>query len=205
MKKSANNIFKNFFCFVLVISSFFCNSGFPQSAPLTHFGSMVEPFKEKGLHITAKAYTSEESKTYLDQNLLKAGFQPVQITIQNNTERIYILSRQGIDTPIAQSRQVATSMTMLAIPRSIGLKVASLFFWPFAFPSTIDSILTVKSHQKMKRDFQSKAIKEYPEYILQYSTLHRVIFLPRDPKVDTFTLHLIDYQTQQMQSFPIKI
>ena len=84
----------------------------------------------KGLNVTAKKYTPDESKEYLNRNLMSSGFQPIQITIQNNTGDSYNFSKEGVSLPSASVAKVAFAVSKKALPRSIGLKVASLFSGP---------------------------------------------------------------------------
>ena len=112
------------------------------------------------LHVVAKAYTSEESQKYLRKDLLRRGYQPVQITIQNNSAEEFSLSTGSVDLPTAEPSKIASKLLHSTIPRSIVLRVASLFFWPLAIPTTVDSMITLKSYKTIKNDLQSKLIKK---------------------------------------------
>ncbi|NGX59587.1 MAG: hypothetical protein KR126chlam3_00739 [Chlamydiae bacterium] len=208
MKKFFNQLFKLVFCIIFIFSAFFFISERDAYHPqeiLPYVGSIAEPFREKGVHITAKTYDVRDSKAYLDRDLLQVGFQPIQITIQNNTDQAYLLSNQGVGIPTAETNQVARYVTRAAIPRAIGFKVAGFVFWPFLIPGTIDSIITCKSHIKMKRDYHAKSIKDEEEHLPPYSTLHRVIFLPTNQKFEEFTLHLKNQKTHRFSPFQVKI
>ncbi|MBI2743245.1 MAG: hypothetical protein HYX48_04935 [Chlamydiales bacterium] len=153
--------------------------------------------ESKGLTVTAKRYTSSESSDYLDQNLLKLGYQPIQITIQNNTSTTYELSRDGISLPTASPNRVALSISAKSLPRSIGLRVASMFFWPFMIPSTLDSIATMKTHYRIHKDYTAKSVKEKDEAIAPYSVFHRVIFVPKKGLKETLTVTLLPKEDRE--------
>ncbi|MCX6991419.1 MAG: hypothetical protein NTX49_10240 [Chlamydiae bacterium] len=142
------------------------------------------------LHVIAKAYTSEESKKYLRKDLLRKGYQPVQITIQNNSAEEFSLSSGSVDLPTADPSKIAHKLLHSAIPRSIALRVASLFFWPFAIPSTIDSMITLKSYKTIKNDLQSKLVKK--EVIAPYSIYNRIVFVPIAEFKGSFDVTLIE-------------
>lgn len=207
MKKILSNIFTAIFCVIFLISSLFFITQYHAHHPsaLTYIGSVAEPFREKGVHISAKAYDAHDCKAYLNQDLTQLGFQPLQITIQNNTDKIYGLSTRGLETKFTEGKNVAGYVTRTAIPRAIGFKVAGFFFWPFIFPSAIDTMITLKSHQRMKKDFSIKSLKDREEWILQYSSIHRIIFLPGSQVPEEISLSLTEYQTGKQSSFLVQI
>jgi hypothetical protein len=204
MKK---NITKLIIASIIGFSSVFFLSGYEVYSPeIPQFiGSVSQPFKEKGVHITAKAYDGVESKEYLKKNLLQLGYRPVQVTIQNNTETPYLLSQEGMEISSAKGSEIAGAITRCSIPRSIAFKVGGFFFWPLMIPATLDGVYTFKNHVSMKRDFHAKSIKEEGELIPPYSTVNRIVFLPWDQVPEEFTLYLENYQTKKMSPFVVKI
>ncbi len=207
MKKQFKNLFKAVFFSTAIFSAFFFITEFEAYRPkiMPFVGSMAEPFREKGVHIQAKAYNSHDSQAYLSRDLLEQGFQPVQVTVQNNTAQGYFLSKKGVEAPHATTGEVTSHVIRSAIPRSIAFKVAGFFFWPLIIPGTIDSIMTFKNHSSLKKDYSAKSIKEEGEYIAPYSTMHRVLFIPQKDYSDTFTLHLQEQKTGHFSPFEVKI
>lgn len=155
----------------------------------------------QGLNVVAKTYTPTESRNFLRRNLLKSGYQPIQITVQNNTPNSYNLSAEGISMPTATPGKVAGSVSKKAIPRAIGLKIASFVFWPFMIPSTIDSIHTLKTHILLYKDYSAKSVREKQEIVAPYSTYNRVIFVPLKEVRETLTVTLIDQESDERLSF----
>lgn len=207
MKKQFKSACKAIFCGITIISVFFFITEFEahRPKPPQFIGSTAEPFAQEGVFIQAKAYSARESQTYLSRDLIERGFQPVQVTIQNNTARSYYLSNQWVDLPNATPHTVASYVSRSAIPRSIAFKVAGFLFWPFLIPATIDGILTIKSHLKMRGDYHAKSIKDTEEPLIPYSTVHRILFVPKEKYSDEFTLHLKDQKSGQFTPFHIKI
>ena len=146
--------------------------------------------RSDSLHVVAKAYTPEESKKYLNRDLIAKGYQPIQITIQNNSANEFSLSSGSVDLPSAEPSKIATKMMHSAIPRSIAFRVASLVFWPFIFPSTIDTIATIKSYKILKNDLQSKLVKK--EVVAPYSIYNSVVFVPVKEYKESFDVTLIE-------------
>lgn len=160
--------------------------------PMAALSSSMIAFatEAKGLKVTAKSYSKGESKKYLNRNLQSLGYQPIQITVENNTTDAYLLSRDSISQPNDLARKVASKVIKKALPRSIGLKIASLFFWPLMIPSTIEGIYTLKTHAQVRKDLSAKGLKEAGEEVAPYSTYNRVIFVPKDEVRETLTVTL---------------
>lgn len=167
--------------------------------------SVVTPFHHEGVYIQAKAYTVQESQKYLHRDLPSRGYQPIQISIQNNTPQVFALCNQSIDMPLVTGKQIAGRVLAESIPRAIGFKIASLFFWPLMIPGTIDSMITLKSHHKIKKELTSKSVKDYQEIILAYSTINRVIFVKRGDYEPHFHLSLVDQETWKTYYYDCEI
>lgn len=181
--------------------------GFRQGPIAALSGSLVAFATEaKGLKVTAKSYSGSESKKYLNRNLLSLGYQPIQITVENNTRDSYILSRNSISQPCVTAGKVASTMTKKTLPRSFGLKIASLFFWPLMIPSTIEGVYTLKTHKQVKQELTAKGIREDGEEIPPYTTFNRVIFVPKKELRETLTVTLNPKKDQERAySFTHKI
>lgn len=205
MKKHFHNIFKVFFLTVATLGMLHLSSEFDayHPKPLQYFGSMVEPFKNEGVHITATIYDSYASRNYLHQNLISYGYQPIQITVQNNTPHIFLFSKQGVGLESVSAGDVASTITRGAIPRSIAFKIVSFFFWPFMIPSAIDTIKTWSTHVRLHRDYEAKSVKNCKEAIPPYATVHRILFVRSEHLKKNFNLKLQEYGNRTPYSFSI--
>jgi hypothetical protein len=164
---------------------------------------IAQPLEKEGLHVQALAYTAQESKQYLKENLLSKGYQPVQISIQNNSAYPIGFGDLSVDLPFVSGSEVATQLLKDTIPRAIGFKVASFFFWPFLVPSTIDTFIVYKNQKKLRHDYAAKTVKAYEEILPPYSTLTRVLFVKQSDYKPDFTVSLQDKETGLMHHFPI--
>jgi hypothetical protein len=176
-----------------------------------HFSSLPAlametlPFVEanKDLRLSAKPYNPEESKLFLKRDLLSRGYQPVQITIENNSPSAYQLSLDEMKQKQVSPRELAMKVLQGSIPRAIGLKIASLIFWPFAIPSTIDSLRSIHTYNDLKKDYTAKQLKD--ETIAAYSTQHRILFLNKHDLKDPLTLILKDNEDGSTSTFLLRI
>jgi hypothetical protein len=155
------------------------------------------------IQIAAKAYNAEESKKFLKNDLLKWGYRPIQISIDNQSPDSYSLSPDSIELPSVDAKKVAKIAIKASIPRSIGLKAASLLFWPFAIPSTIDSVKTFHSYSILKKDLSSKVVKQ--ETVAPYSVFNRIVFVSSDKYQDQFDVTLVNKETLQSQIFHVDL
>ena len=151
------------------------------------------------VRVIAKAMSPGESKQNFGHDLISRGVQPLQLSIQNNTGDEYSLCPSSVDLPRIDVSKVAFKVTKSSIPRAIGYKIASFFFWPFIVPSTIDSIRVMSHHQKIKKDMKAKSMKE--EVVASYSVFNRVLFVPKDKFKESFTVTLIDIESLQATEF----
>ena len=161
----------------------------------------VAAAEEPGVFITSKAYTPEESKKHLDRDLQSRGYQPVQVTIQNNTADTLLYDEASVSLPSANPSKIALKVSKTALPRAIGYKIAGLIFWPFMIPGTIDTFRTFKAHKRLKRDLKARAIKE--EAISPYSTVHRMIYVPMAEFKEHFTIKLTDFNSLRSKTYEI--
>jgi len=167
-----------------------------QSHPLKPVTSDLLPtfaLNHTKLSVVAKAMSPEESQQNFGHDLISRGVQPLQLSIQNNTSNEYSLCPSSVDLPRIEANKVAFKVTKSAIPRGVAYKIASIFFWPFMVPSTIDSIRVITHHQHLKKDLMAKSVKQ--EVVAPYSTFHRVLFVPKEEFKDTFKVTLIDLET----------
>lgn len=155
--------------------------------------------KERGLWVTSKAVSKEESKLVLQRDLVSKGYQPVQISIQNNTPKTYLIKTDNLAGIKVSSQTLANEVLKSAIPRSIGLKIASFFFWPLAIPSAIDGIHTMHTYSSLKKDYQAKELRN--EQIPPYATINRILFVKSDNYKPPFHIKLIDYHSGEVLEY----
>jgi hypothetical protein len=158
-------------------------------------------FLAEHITLSIKALTQEESEQYLTKDIIRWGYQPVQVTIENGSPDPYAFSPKSIDLPLVSSSKIAKKILSDSLPRSIGFKVAGFIFWPFAIPGTINSLLTHKSYKKFKKNLSSKSVKE--EIIAPYSIFHRIFFISKEDNKEPFTITLQNQETLADQVFQI--
>ncbi len=179
------------------------NQGSLQTGPLSTLLALKGGFlQQERVILSVKALNAEESKEYLQGDMLAWGYQPVQVTIENNSPDPYFLSPDSVELPLIQSEKVAKEILKKSIPRAIGFKVASLFFWPLMFPSAVDSLMTLKSYNSLKKSLSSKLIKE--EMIAPYSVINRLFFVKVENYQDSFVIKIQNQETLEDKVFQLE-
>ncbi len=154
------------------------------------------------ISISVKPLTSEESEKYLKNDLLKLGYTPVQITIENQSLDPYLITPNSISLPLAKPKDIASAAKRSSLPASLGLRIAGFIFWPFSIPSTMHGIKTMEAYQKAKKELSIKSIKE--EIIPPYSTMNRVFFVKQDEYKDSFSVTLVNQETLESKIFSVE-
>ena len=128
----------------------------------------------QGIEIASKVVSKEDQFV---KDLSSSGYTLIEIEIKNQTNKEFNLSQDSLSLPQASTKEITWGITKKAIPRSIGLKIASFFFFPMMIPSAIDSLVTYKNHRSLKSDLKVKTLKKDGETLLPYTTTKRFIFV----------------------------
>src|SRR5690349_14684883 len=103
--------------------------------------SASQPAPSSGIVVTAKAFDSSDCKRYLDRNVLREGYQPVQLYIQNNSSKSYIFSLNRFSLPFARPEQVASTVHTSTMGRALGYGIPGvLVAWPLIIPAVVDAM-----------------------------------------------------------------
>ena len=187
---------KNLLLITAVVGSFLLLGSWTETS-LSLQSPQVQ-IQNTGLQIAAKTYDSEKSKQNLNRDLLSKGYVPVEITITNQTQKSYTLSRASVNLPCATAKEVTWSFTKKTFPRSIGYKIASFFFWPFSIAGSIDSIRVIKNHRNLNKDFAAKTLKDDDEIIPPFSSVIRVLFVKKDGFQKEFSVALQEVGAKEL-------
>lgn len=188
---------KKFFYLKLVILAGSCLFlGWSSHHHVRHLAPVLTAFdpQEKTIDIHVKALSQEESKRVLGYNLLDKGVQPLQITVQNNTPYAYSIAPEAIGLECLDEKKIFNQMKKSMGLRGAGLKVLSVFFWPFIIPTTVDSLHRFQGNKALRKNFKGMAMKE--EMIPTYSTLNRLFFIPKEGVKEKCAVTLLTAEKQ---------
>jgi hypothetical protein len=165
------------------------------------------PFHAEDKGLVTSARVLQDTENHFVKDISSKGYILLEIEIRNQTNKEYELSQESITLPYASPTDIAWSFTKGSIPRSIGLKIASFFFFPMMIPSTIDTLVTYKNHRALKHDLKVKTLKKDGETLLPYTVTQRFIFIKESDwqewtKAKNFDITLKESQTPLFLTIP---
>jgi hypothetical protein len=159
------------------------------------------PWKGRDVIIVAKAFNEEDCKVYLDRDVIAKGYRPLQITIENRSDRSYLFSLNRVSLPCACVEDVVQQVHTSTFGRAAGYGAAALFLWPFAIPAVVDSVRSARANESLDGDFVSKAAKD--QVIEAHAHINMLMFVPQKSFQKTFNITLIDLKTHEPRDFRV--
>lgn len=157
----------------------------------------------EGMRVGCKAFSKKECDQYFDRNVLAAGYQPVQLTFQNDSDTTYFFSVNGVNQPCARPEDVAKRVHTSTSGRIIGYSLAGLVLTPFFIPAVVDGIKSSNANKRLDADYDEKAKSSL---ILLPGTYHKtVLFVPKNEFSPHMRLTLIDEKTKESKSVQLRM
>ena len=147
----------------------------------------------KSIGVAAKTFTRADCKRYLDRDVISKGYQPVQLFIQNNTEKNFSFSLNRISLPHATPEEVAEKVHTSTVGRAAGYGAGALFLWPLAIPAIVDGVKSSQANEALDNDFYSKAAKD--QTLMPHAYINTLIFVPVRDFHSSFSVVLIDQES----------
>jgi hypothetical protein len=157
--------------------------------------------EEQEVVVLAKAYNKADCKRYLDRNVISKGYQPVQIYIQNNSDKNYHFSPDRISMACANSDEVAETVHTSTIGRVTAYGVGSFFIFPLIIPAIVDGLKSSEANTSLNYDFSAKTARD--QVIYKHSHFNKLIFVPVSSYQPYFNITLID-DTSQVKILQVK-
>lgn len=143
----------------------------------------------------SRAFDRCDCKRYLDRNVIEQGYQPVHLTITNNTDRNLNFLLEGISMPCLDAQEVAQKVHTSTLARAASYGVAGLFIWPLLIPAVVDGIGSSQANEKLDSDFERKAMRN--QTIMPYNTINGLVFVSSASYDPNFRITLTDIQTSE--------
>jgi hypothetical protein len=172
----------------------------PLNTVYTHT-AYPQPWIASDVIIVAKAFDKYDCKHYLDRDVITQGYRPVQIYIENKSEKNYLFSVNRVSLPCARPEEVAEKVHTSTIARAAGYGAAALIFWPFVVPAVVDGVASAQANDALDADFATKTARD--QVIASHSHANMLLFVPIDSFQSVFSLTLVDLNTNQPREFII--
>ncbi len=149
----------------------------------------------KSISFAYRVFDKSDCKKYLDRDVISAGYQPVQITITNNSKRSVYFSRKNINRATVDPREVAQSVHTNTAGRATAYGIAALFAWPFAIPAVVDGVGSAQANDKLDEDFARKALDD--QELKPFEIVNGLIFVPKQADLSDFQIALSEPKASQ--------
>lgn len=158
--------------------------------------AMIAQNAQEQVTFNYKALSKRECRKFLGKNVIKSGYQPVQITIENDSNRTLLFSPSDISIKTVPAEIVARKVYDRTTTRIVGWGISGLFIWPFLIPAIVDPIWSCEANQKLLLDYEDKAVAETS--IRPGATLNGIVFVPVEEYRNYFTITLRDNRTNDL-------
>ena len=163
---------------------------------------------KKELKVAAKAFDKADCKRYLDRDVLRQGYQPIQLYIQNDSNKSYAFSLSRLNLSIAESEEVARTVHTSTIGRILWYGVPGLILSPFGLglpliiPAVVDGIKSSEANDALDVDYYVKTIKD-DQVIGPHSHFNKLVFVDAAKYQSSFSLTLIEQGTKKEEIFSL--
>lgn len=182
---------RNFLFLSLIVSSLFLGGcAHYDVQPLHKLLSIVPNQSEDAVSFSYQVFDKSACKRFLDRDVLAAGYQPIQITIVNNSDNNIEFSKVRFSLPYVSAEEIAHKVHTSTLARAAGYGVGSLFLWPLAIPAVVDGVSSSNANSKLDEDFARKELRD--QIINPHNSINGLIFVPRESFSSDFTITLVD-------------
>lgn len=191
------------FLFIITLSALITSCASYTASPLgTPSPELVQISKQNNeIAVVAHTFSKEDCARFLDRDVIAEGYQPIQISIENASQAPLSFSLSRVSLPLARAEEVAERVHTSTVGRVVGYSVGSLFLWPLVIPAIVDGIKSSNANQALDQDYIAKAAKD--QIIFPHSRLNTLLFVPVHSYQDSFTLILMDQNTNEPKAFQV--
>ncbi len=145
---------------------------------------------EQSVSFAYKIFNLNDCKRFLDRNVLAKGYQPIQITIVNNSNKYINFSRSGFSLPYVSAEEISKKVHTSTLGRAAGYGIGSLFLWPLAIPAVVDGVKSSNANSKLDEDFIRKELSD--QIISPFTSINGLIFVSKEEFTSEFRITLVD-------------
>lgn len=157
---------------------------------------LVNTVKSKGVYMAYRTLDKTDCCTYFDRDIIKQGYQPLQLTIINNTGATFTVSENSLSLPIAPVDMVAKEVHTSTAGRAAGYGAAALLCCLFVIPAIADGIGSSEANEQLDTDFANKALR-FNGTLKPHMTVNGVVFVPKEHFSENFTFTLVNAKNGQ--------
>ena len=194
--------------FSIVIAGMVCSFGLPgcskKTASKRPTGYRYTETREQ-VELKVLKLDSDDCHKYFGKNLISSGYQPLSLTIYNDSDDALLLRASSIDLPLENADSVARAahIPTLAITL-VPAYFAGVFFWPALVPVAAAGFFMASSNHALDNKVAAFALEsDHAVEILPYERITRTIFVATDVSADEFSLHLFNVHKKSFIPFTV--
>jgi len=170
-----------------------------KSMPLVKQAVSSSVAKKDEILLKHKVFTAKDCKKHFNsKTIIKKKFQPVQITVTNNSQTSISISSQGLNFSCITGQEVADTLHRSSKARGLGLGIPGMCFGGLAMiiPAFVQGLGAHDFNDDMDADFANKELQD--QIVLPGATVTGVVFTTRDNKknIKKLTLTVKDEVTK---------
>lgn len=143
-----------------------------------------------------KIFNKKDCKKYLNsKDILKKGYQPIQIIVTNNSKHDISISIDDFSFPCISAHEVANELHRNGATRGAGFGAGAFFCPILLIPACVQGCGANQFNNDMDRDFVKKSLKD--QVVLVNKTANGIIFIEEDDFTQDFTLTVQDQVTKK--------
>lgn len=153
--------------------------------------------KKQGVTMSYRVFNKADCRKYLGRDVLKKGYQPIQITICNNTDESYVISPSSFSLPVAPVELVAQRVHTSTVGRAVGYGAAAwLTCGLLVIPAIVDGIGSAEANEQLDIDFASKTLS-LDGVLRPHQVLNGIVFVAKGTFTEDFTFALMNAESKK--------
>ena len=154
---------------------------------------------QKDVTISVEFFDASKTQKIFKINLLRKGYQPVYIVIDNHSKETYLFNKSRISKACYDASVIAEKCGFSTAGRSTAYGVGALFVWPLLVPAIVDGTGSARANTQMQSDYATKEIKN--GRILPNGLLNGVVFVDKMANGEHFDIRLQNIETNEILLF----
>jgi hypothetical protein len=160
--------------------------------PLMH----LENTREQAVSFSYQVFDRHDCKKYLGKNTINKGYQPIQVTIVNNSDHYLTMNLDSFNCECINPDEVAEKMHTNTVGRAVGYGIPAWLLFPvLVIPAIVDGVGSSKANKKLDADYDDKALSN--RTIAPYTTVNGLIFISTDDYAGNITVTLTDEENHK--------
>jgi hypothetical protein len=199
--------------FILILSG--CASN--KDALLQTVMPVFPPYSETidDVTLSCKTLSKEECKQIFDQNIIQKGYQPVLISIKNDTKRHMFFSSQEVSLPVCSPQEVTTKLNTYGadwspVPTGLSNGIGNagpgiLILLPFAIVGALaENAAEGVSQMNAETDRTFNELNSDNLLIKPNAEHSGIIFISKGDFKDSFFVNLVDKESNEKIKYHVK-